>query len=65
MVGLFLNMDVSRVVSIQNNSHDLYRVEFKEEDKLIYSVVIGASLSVSIPYEVYDRWSPFVKFTKL
>ena len=47
-----------KVVSIENGTAFAYYVEFKEKDKLIYSIFINRHSVVSIPSDIYKEFDP-------
>jgi hypothetical protein len=65
LTGLYLRMDGNKIISIDNLNSKNYYVCFKQNNEIIYTAFLGACLSITIPFEIYEKWNPLVSFTVL
>jgi hypothetical protein len=50
------------IYSILNNSKNIYVVEFKENDKLIWQSYIMPLETICPPLEMYDKYKPTMSY---
>lgn len=63
--GIIIEEFKGKIISISNHSDTNYRFDFKENDKMIYTVFVGRFMNVSIPDDVYNKWNPNMIMTKI